>query len=134
MTTTTAAAAPTATIDFPVGDNLTRTMRVKLPTPEQLAVWRRTVEWFERAGDNLTGEPAQKALGRIVKIIMSVLADDADIEWVEDQLLDGQLTAVRAADILTLTVDQFADQAKNKAPKNGPVKKTTPRARARATR
>lgn len=126
-TAKTAPPAPTSRpIDFATDKLGARTMLVNAPTPEQLAVYQRTAARFDRDLTTMSEAEASKALDRSVRVVVSVLADQADVEWVEDQFLDGNLTLVEAAAILTLTIEAFSDSKAN-APKTGPVK--TARAR-----
>lgn len=101
-----------------------RDLTVSMPTPEQLAVWQRTAKRMTGVDTaNLTGEEAMKLLDRGLRVIQSVLPDEADREWLEDELLDGNLTLEAAAGIVTKAVAAHNTNGKAAAPTAGPVKK-----------
>lgn len=100
-----------------------RNLSVSMPTPEQLAVWQRTAKRMTGVDpDALTGPEAMKLLDRGLKVIQSVLPEQDDRDWLEDELLDGALTLEQAAGIVTQAVAAFGN-SNGKAPKAGPVKK-----------
>lgn len=129
---------------------LNRTMRVRMPTPEQIVIWQRTArklqgdtatsEMNATPRDGETAEQAQQratdyatsALDRMLRVVTSVLVDPVDREWVEDQLLEGTLQLAPAdgrqgaADIVSMAVATLT--GRNEAPTAGPQ----PRARRRA--
>lgn len=101
-----------------------RTMRVKLPTPEQLLVWQRTIKLLQSADENgWDGEQVMRALERTRKIIDSVLLERLDRDWLDDEMLDGNLTLIETAQIIQLSIEAFGQ--KNDAPA-----KAAPRKRA----
>jgi hypothetical protein len=57
-----------------------------LPEPEQILVWKRTMERLKAHTGSWSGEQALAALDRIRKIIDSILAP-ADIDYLDDQML-----------------------------------------------
>jgi hypothetical protein len=89
-----------------------REIYVKLPSPEQLLVWQRTVKQLQGADvGSFTGAQALKALDRARRIIDTVLANDSDKEWLDDEFLDGSLGLRDAGALITLTVEAYADAA-----------------------
>ncbi len=132
-----------------------RTMKVNRPGPEQIVVWKRIAERAAGIGRetatpkacpeckgkaggceacHFTGSAhtgtVLKLFDRALKIISSVLVDEADRDWVEDQLLEGAINLNAAGEIVSLAVDQMVAATKGRtAPKTGPV--ATRRARQR---
>jgi hypothetical protein len=109
-----------------------RKLTVVMPTPSQLAVWDGFAATSATAGkldpkSEADNAKAAKILSRSRKLIKSLLADDDDMEWVDDELLNLTLTLQDTLEILTLTNDAFRAQQKTAAPKTGPA----PRARRR---
>lgn len=104
-----------------------RTMPVRFPTAEQLTVWNRTARRAsEISGRDITNQEAATLLDRVLRIIQSVLDEQADRDWVEDQLLDGGLTLAGdggATDIISMTVELMRGQAEADAPTTGPAAK-----------
>jgi hypothetical protein len=99
-----------------------RAVTVAMPTDGQLAVWKRTASRFASVDvGELTGEEVGKLLDRGVRVIQSVMASQADRDWLEDELLDGVLTLEAAAGIITEAIAAFRDD--KPAPKTGPIKK-----------
>lgn len=144
-----AAAAP------PARDTITfqgRTMAVRMPNAEQIALWPRLADRLNnRAGDldetprdgetpaqarERVAQAAAKLYGRVLTLVTSVLTDQDDKDWVEDQIIAGDLTLAvadsdgqqSAADIISLAVQYFADKRGAAAPATGPQ----PKARRRA--
>lgn len=109
-----------------------RELTVRRPAPEQLGVWSRTAGRLNKVRDaagamtkEQQGQEAAKLLGLAIKIIESVLVEEADKEWLEDRMLaggKGGLKLERASDIITLTVTEF-NQTRAAAPTTGPVPK-----------
>jgi hypothetical protein len=115
-----------------------RTMRVHNVSIEQIGVWRRIVRQFEGADEPLPADASdevvmarsqrlQRLLDRTFDIILSMLVDEADIEWVETQLLTHELTLNQAVKIITLAIEEFKAR---QAPTNGPVRRDKARRRA----
>ena len=136
-----------------------RTFNSVLPTPEQILVWKRTMERLGGATEEemlkWTGEQTLAALDRIRKIIDSVVSQ-ADVEWLDDQMLqldpatgESRFTFRHAHGLLLTIVQEFqinnredrraakaaaepAPRARRKAPaKKTAAKAAVPRGRAR---
>jgi hypothetical protein len=89
-----------------------RMMWVRMPSPEQLLVWKRTLRKLQEADvQGWNGEQAMTALERTRKIIDSILVNRADIEWLDDEMLAGNVTLLETATLLQTTVDSFVDAA-----------------------
>lgn len=113
-----------AWITLPVGE-ANRDMVIVIPGPAQLAVWPRTIERLQRVSDpgKLGGDEAVKLLGRALSLIESVLVDEDDKFWIEDQLLQGRMELQDAAQVLVLAAEQFRKLRGNQAPTTGPQPK-----------
>lgn len=112
-----------------------RTIWVRVPSPEQLLVWKRTVQKLQGADvDGWNGEQVMSALERTRKIIDSVLVHEVDKDWLDDQMLDGSVGLIDTAAIIQMTVEAFAEgdnrEARRAAAK--PVKKAARKKAARA--
>lgn len=91
-----------------------RKMWVRMPRPEQLLVWKRTLTQLQTVVDgDWTADSVMTALERLRRIIDSVLVNKADVTWLDDQFLDGTLTFQQLTPMITLTVEAFADAAEN---------------------
>ena len=90
-----------------------RTIWARMPTPEQLLVWERTVKNLTEAPPDLTwtGSQVMKSLDRLRRIVDTILVNRADVEWLDDQFLDGTLTFKSLAPFIAKVVDAFADAA-----------------------
>lgn len=116
-------ADPAATGDVAPAGTITfrgRTMRVKKPGVEQLGMWRVTADQLNRADPNMDGNAASKLIGRAIKMVCSVLAGEEDRDWLQDEILDGNLTLDQSADIMLLAVAAYKAEAGSTAPANGP--------------
>ena len=90
-----------------------RLIWVRMPTPEQLLVWKRTLRQLQDAEvKSWNAEQVMIALERTRKIIDSVLVNKADVIWLDDEMLEGNLTLLDTAQIIQSTVEKFADEAK----------------------
>jgi hypothetical protein len=111
-----------------------RAMWVKMPSPEQLLVWKRTLKKLQDADtEGWNGEQAMIALERTRKIIDSVLVNKADVEWLDDEMLAGNVDLLATASIIQKAVDAFVAAAeaegnretRRAAEKKTPAKKAT---------
>lgn len=92
-----------------------RDLRVRLPSEEQLTMYRRVSREFVALGKsgrakNMPIEEALKYLDRAVRTVQSVLADDDDREWIEDQLMDGKLKLVECSELMQEAFRRLAEQ------------------------
>lgn len=127
-----------------------RTFTAMAPQPEQILVWQRTLDQLGGADyETWDGQQAMKALGRIRRIVDSLLSPQ-DIEWIDDQMLERdparpgrtKFTLENAHELMMKVIDAFkiknreerrADERATKAQPARRVatkrtaKKTTPR-------
>lgn len=86
-----------------------RHMVVRIPSPEQLLVWKRTLSYLQKAETtDWAADEVMKALERTRKIIDSVLVHEVDRDWLDDQMLEGNLGLIETAQIIQLTTEAFA--------------------------
>lgn len=90
----------TAEVEF-----LNRKVLVRLPTDEQLVMYRRLSVQFQDltadgAADNLTTEQALRELDRAIRLVQSVLVHDRDKERIEEDLLEGKVTLAQCTGLL----------------------------------
>lgn len=124
-----------------------RTIWVKMPKPEQLLVWKRTLTRLQDPeNQDWTGETVMAALERLRMIIDSIILNRIDIDWMDDEMLAGRLELKDTAEIVTKTVEAFADAtgepdnraarraAKKATPAKKAVRKPAPTPRKAATR
>jgi hypothetical protein len=115
--------APAGTVDLPPELEIEfdgRKLWVRMPSPEQLLVWKRTLKQLQ--GADVSGWNAEQvmiALERTRKIIDSLLVNKADVVWLDDEMLEGNLTLVHTADIITTTVKAFGEAAEREQAENG---------------
>lgn len=89
-----------------------RQLWVKMPSPEQLLVWKRTLVQLQGADvTGWNGEQVMKALERTRKIIDSLLVHETDKEWLDDEMLAGTIGLMDTAGIINGTVEAFATAA-----------------------
>lgn len=111
-----------------------RQLWVRMPSPEQLLVWKRTLRQLQGADvSGWNGEQVMKALERTRLIIDSLLVHEVDKEWLDDEMLAGTIGLMDTAQIINGTVDAFATYAEENgnradrraAKKAAPAKKAT---------
>jgi hypothetical protein len=90
-----------------------REVYCRMPSTEQLLVWQRTVKRLTEAPINAswTGSEVMSALERLRKIIDSLLANRSDVDWLDDQFLEGTVTFRDLAPFITDVTDAFAEAA-----------------------
>lgn len=101
---------PTTAIEFEG-----RRMLVRRPSIEQIAMYRRTAKQMEALKDrDITtpkqGEDVVRIFDRAARMIESVLVDDDDREWVQDQLMAGRKIS-DLVPILRQAIDKLGEQA-----------------------
>ena len=90
------------------------TFTATAPQPEQILVWQRTLEQLGGQDyETWDGQQALKALGRIRKIVDSLLSP-RDIEWVDDRMLEldpatrrPRFTLEHAHELMMKVIDAF---------------------------
>lgn len=92
-----------------------RKVRIHTPKPEQVMIWQRVMNRLSNMGNDVTGEQALNALDRARKIIDSVLVDEADIEWLDDQMLDGSLGFKEMADFMLRAAKTLSKESEKQA-------------------
>lgn len=97
-----------------------KTILVKQPTGEQLAIWKRVATRMAKV-TLTTADEASAAIDRILDIIMAVMPDEADHDWLETQLIKGTMDLHGAAQILQQALDAFGMGSAAAAPTTGPV-------------
>jgi hypothetical protein len=104
-----------------------RELTVRLPDDGVLAVWDRTARRYaditQGQLDAMSRDEQGRLLGRLLGVIRSVLAEEGDRDWLEDELLETDLNLAGAAQIVTLAIEHFQAKNKAKAPTTGPAPK-----------
>ncbi len=91
---------------------LGRKIFVRFPSPEQLMVWQRTLTKLQGADvDGWNATQVMAALERMRKIIDSLIANPTDVDWLDDQMLEGTIGLRELIPFFTDTVKTFADEA-----------------------
>lgn len=123
---------PIPELEVPLGD---RKIWVRMPSPEQILVWQRTVDNLTKApvDTSWTGSQVMKTLDRLRRILDSIIVNRADVEWLDDEFLDGRLTFKDMAPYLTRVIDAFADamEAETLQPANRAAKRAAKKAPAK---
>lgn len=108
-----------------------REIWVKFPEAEQLVVFKRTVAMLERDVDGWNGAQVLNAADRVRRIVDSVILNEVDRDWIDDEILDKRLKLESITEILLLTVKAFGDPGQNepanRAEKRAVAKKATRR-------
>lgn len=92
-----------------------RTLWVRMPTPEQLLVWRRTLRKLEGVtdGGDWNAEQVMNALERARSIVDSTLVNAPDVDWLDDEMLAKRADLKDVVEIIQMTVDRFAEAAQS---------------------
>lgn len=94
-----------------------RTIRVQLPTLEQMTIYRRLSKKFAALADTanqpgaepMTLEEATGHYDRAIKLVTSVMVNPADVEWLEDELLERRVTLPDAADLMKEAIGKLGE-------------------------
>jgi len=81
------------------------TIEVKLPTPDQLGIYRVLQKKFRRAakeGNDLDASQASQLLGNIFELVTSIVVDPDDADFIQSEILAGRSSL---ADTLPLIND-----------------------------
>lgn len=147
MATKTPTIPPILTITFQPIPGIVRKMDVRTPDEGALAVWAASGARFEQLGaewhateesmaDLPDNDPAReefrrqrshqttRALSRGLTLIQSVLANEADRDWIEDMLLNQRFGLGEALGILSETVKELRQLKPAGVSASGPAKKT----------
>lgn len=108
-----------------------REMHVTMPTPSQLAVWRRILVRLQNTPEaSWTADAVVDSLAKLHRIVETILVERADKDWLEDELLDGRLDFPGLAPIITEATEAFQEAAAKegnredrRAAKKAPAKK-----------
>lgn len=97
-----------------------RAIQVRMPSPEQLLVWRRTLRQLQSAEESgWNAEQVMSAMERTRKIIDSVMVNTMDVDWLDDEMLVGTVDLTGTAEIIHMTVEAFAKEAEREKAQNG---------------
>jgi hypothetical protein len=122
MTTETVAADPAeeAPVELPVM-LLDREIYSRMPSPEQLIVWQRTIKRLQGVDDDAswTGSEVMAALERLRKIVDTLMVNRVDIDWLDDQFLDETITFQTLAPFITSVATAFQEYAAAQVQENG---------------
>lgn len=90
-----------------------REIFARMPSPEQLIVWQRTIKRLEAApmDASWTGSEVMAALERLRKIVDTLMVNRADIDWLDEQFLDETVTFQTLAPFITDVVSAFQEFA-----------------------
>lgn len=120
---------PTAVITFKG-----REIQVKIPSPEQLLVWRRTMRGLQTANpDDWGSTEVLDALERTRRIVDSLL-DKETVTWLDDEMLSGDVGFQDLSEIILEATRVFGrretpgKKPAKTAAKKKPVKKATRKA------
>lgn len=90
---------------------------VRLPTVEQMTIYRRLSTRFQALGEAqskpdaepMSMEEATSHFDRALKLITSVVVEPADIVWIEDEMLEGRLQLSDASDLMLKAMERFGE-------------------------
>lgn len=86
-----------------------REITVTAPTPDQLAILYRLQATFTKASkqENMEASRAVKLLARALSVVLSIIPDDDDQDFVEDLILMGDATLEETLPIVTTAIEKL---------------------------
>lgn len=108
-----------------------RAVWVRMPRPEALLIWQRTLTKLESGpAGGWTGSTVMVALERLRKIIDSILVNEVDKTWIDDEFLDGTMVFQDLVPLVNLAVEKFAELSEQATP-NRAARRAKPAKKAR---
>ena len=108
-----------------------RDIWVCMPAPEKLVVWQRTLKQLQGADvEGWDGHQVMAAMGRVRNIVDSVILHKVDKDWLDDELLEGTVSLIEMAGLITQTVEAFGTPDNRKGRRAAAKKATTPAKKA----
>lgn len=117
----------TAISIFKTSDGQEYEIEVKLPTPDQLAIYQVLQKQFRRASNvaknNQNGEAdakmMSKMLGNIFELIVSIVVDEDDADFIKSEVLACRATLVDTLPLINDGIEALkrANEIKDEAPK-----------------
>lgn len=111
-----------------------RTMMLRIPSATQLMTWNRVAQEFGDIGktpedEEIDQDRFKKALRRMGSIVFGMFASDEDKDWLEEQILEGE---VEDRDLLEMfvTIGDALEATKDDKGGGKTVKKAARRVRA----
>lgn len=89
-----------------------REMHVTMPSPSQLAVWKRILQRLQNTPEaSWTADAVVDSLAKLHRIVETLLVEQADRMWLEDEILDGRVDFPGLAPIITMATEAFQEAA-----------------------
>jgi vacuolar-type H+-ATPase subunit C/Vma6 len=117
----------TAISIFKTSDGQEYEIEVKLPTPDQLAIYQVLQKKFRRASNvaknspdgNVDAQMMAKMLGNIFELITSMVVVDDDADFIQSEVLAGRATLVDTLPLINDGIEALkkANEIKDEAPK-----------------
>jgi hypothetical protein len=108
-----------------------REIQVRLPSPEQLLVWRRTMRSLQAANpEDWSSDEVLDALERTRRIVDSLL-DKETIRWIDDEMLSRNIGLQDLSEIILEATRVFG---KHETPGKKPAKTAAKKPAKKATR
>lgn len=126
----------------PVATFKNREIRLRVPNGAQVLVWNRVMKQFNQIaaeldelpeGEKPTGDMAErhrKAINRLSDVVFGLLDDEADAEWLEDEILEDRIVDSDLLDLFT----EFGNAVENADSASGGEQVSKPAKRSAATR
>jgi hypothetical protein len=97
-------------------------IEVKLPTPDQLGIYRVLQKKFRRAanrGNELEGDEASQLLGNIFELVTSIVVDPDDADLIQSEILAGRALMVDTLPLINDGIEalKMANKMKDEQPK-----------------
>lgn len=126
---------PTPDLDMPEREIVFagRTIWVRFPDPSRLLIWQRTLAKLQSLdADRMNFEQVMALMERVRSLVDSILVNRTDIEWIDDEMLAGNLTVLSIAPLVTQAVEAFSTdtnrETRRAAKKTAPAKKAARKA------
>ena len=114
-----------------------RTMRIAVPGGAQLMMWERLGRQFEELAQIPKDQPVdmpkfRKTLDRLQRIVLSMLPDETDKEWIEDSIIDGEIVDKDLLELLNTIGEAIKVRAQGATPNRAARRVKTPAKKAPA--
>jgi hypothetical protein len=78
-----------------------RNIKIKIPGGAQVMMWSRVASQFGKVAETepVDKDEFRKVLDRLTRMVMSLFTSDDDKDWLEDQIIDGEIVDTDLLDL-----------------------------------
>lgn len=107
-----------------------REMKMRVPNGAQLMMWNRVATQFGEFAEveKVDMQVFRKVLNRLGDVVFALFVDEADVEWLEDEILKQRVEDKDLLDLFTTmrdAINETADEQGNREQRRARARKST---------